>query len=308
MDMTKYNYHPDLQKYQNFSTVIVPVVMPFLQKLMRVLYRMEKEDADVQVKTLQVPSFDGEKIRVLEYSPKDKESEAAIVVYHGGGFTFQGAPHHFSLARNLCKQVHCKVYFVDYRLAPTYKFPYAVEDGYAVYQWIVEHAEEVKIDKAKIAVCGDSAGGNLATVVCLMAKDRKIQMPCVQMLLYPVTDYRRETESMKRYVDTPMCNQVDVNKYYQMYVDSYTNENYKYLSPMEAKLDGMPTTYVEVAQYDCLHDEGVNYAKALADVQVSVELHEMKDAMHGYDIAEDTEFMNEIMKKRITFLCKNLSK
>ena len=135
-----------------------------------------------------------------------------MIFIHGGGFAYQAAPHHFSLARRFAKKLNCKVFMVDYRLAPKYKFPQAPNDSFTCYRWILDHAGQLKIDKSTIVICGDSAGGNLATVVSIMARDKEIQLPCAQVLLYPVTDRRMHTESMKQYADTPMCNTKDMEK------------------------------------------------------------------------------------------------
>lgn len=136
-----------------------------------------------------------------------------------------------------------------------------------------------------------------------MARDFGLTVPKAQMLLYPFVDRRMNTDSCRRYTDTPMCNNRDMRKYIKMYVKNLNTEQIPYLSPLEApSLSDMPPAYVEVAQYDCLHDEGVNYANALKESSVPVELHEIESAMHGYDIAQDSELMNEIMEMRLRFL------
>lgn len=196
-----------------------------------------------------------------------------------------------------------KTVFVDYRLAPKYKFPAAPEDCLSAYRWVLSHAEELDIDSEKILVCGDSAGGNLATVLCLMARDKGLPMPKAQMLLYPFVDRRMNTESCRRYTDTPMCNSEDMRKYLKMYIKNLNAEQLPYLSPMEApSLEGMPPAYVEVAQYNCLHDKGVEYARSLEKCGMPTELHEIEGAMHEYDIAQGSELMNGIMKMRLRFL------
>ena len=123
------------------------------------------------------------------------------------------------------------------------------------------------------------------------------------MLLYPFVDRRMNTESCRLYTDTPMCNTEDMRKYLKMYVKDLDAAQLPYLSPMEApSLSGLPPAYVEVAQYDCLHDEGTEYAKALEQCGVPAELHEIEGAMHGYDIAQDSGLMNGIMEMRLRFL------
>lgn len=123
-------------------------------------------------------------------------------------------------------------------------------------------------------------------------------MPRAQMLLYPVTDRRMKTESMRKYTDTPMCKRGDMEKYFRMYLptDDLTPDMIPYVSPIEAKsMKGIPDTYIEVAEFDCLYDEGVE-----------VELHETSGTMHGYDIAGNCSLMREYMASRLRFL-KNVN-
>lgn len=331
-----YKFHKELKAYANMNVPIIPRIVPVLQKLMRVLYWMEKSDDDVRVRREEVPFSIKERsgkvhesakavkpgkvfglgkkaeksVSVLVYEAKNAVKDGpCILFFHGGGFAFQAAPHHFGLARRLAKELGCKVFFVDYCLAPVHKFPAALKDCFAVYQWMLANAQKLEIDSTRIAVCGDSAGGNLAAVLCLMARDAGIQMPKAQMLLYPFTDRRMQTESIKLYTDTPMCNSEDMKKYLEMYVDDQDvfETQTAYLSPAEAEqLDSMPAAYIEVAQYDCLRDEGMEYAVKLREGGAKVELHEVKRAMHGYDIADKSSLVQKCMQRRVKFLRKVL--
>lgn len=313
--MSNYEFREELKPYENTHTPIIPAIVPFLQLLMSALYKMEKADEQVDVQKVKVQMEDGTERQMLVYTPKEVGEDGmacsqadgpAVFFIHGGGFAFQSAPHHFSLARRLAKELNCKVFHVDYRLAPKYKFPYAPRDCFSMYKWVVNHADELHINPEKITVCGDSAGGNLATVTAMMARDNGVQMPCAQVLLYPVTDMRMITESVKKYTDTPMCNSEDMKKYIKMYQNPASSENNAYYSPMEAEsLAGMPPTYVEVAELDCLHDEGVAYAMRLQEAGIEVEIHEVKKAMHGYDIAEDSQLVKNCMEDRVAFIKKN---
>ena len=304
--MSNYEFNEELKPYENMQTPIIPAVVPFLQLLMTALYKMEKPDENVELEKIKVPVRDGAKRTMLIYASKDcEENTPSVFFIHGGGFAFQSAPHHFGLARRLAVELKCKVFLVDYRLAPKYKFPYAPNDCFDMYQWVLNHAEELHINPAKIVICGDSAGGNLATVTSMMARDAGVQMPCAQVLLYPVTDMRMITESVKKYTDTPMCNSEDMKKYKAMYENLSAAENKAYYSPMEAEdFSNMPPAYVEVAEYDCLHDEGVNYAEELKKAGVEVEVHEVKKAMHGYDIAENSQLIQNCMKDRVAFVTR----
>lgn len=310
MSNEKYTFHPDLNPYEKQKAILNPAVDRVLQALMGVQYRMEKDDNGVCVTQYHIPAEDGANLRFLLYTPKQCARQTPCLLFlHGGGFVFNAAPHHFALARKFTRELQVKTVFIDYRLAPKYKFPTAPNDCMSAYRWVLSHAGEFGIDAGKILVCGDSAGGNLATVLCLMARDTGLPMPKAQMLLYPFVDRRMNTESCRLYTDTPMCNTEDMHKYLNMYVKGLDTAQIPYLSPIEApSLSGLPPAYVEVAQYDCLHDEGVEYAKALEQFGVSVELHEIEGAMHGYDIAQDGGLINEIMEVRLQFLRKLLTK
>ena len=302
--MTHYNFDKDLQLYAHFHAPINHFMLALTQRPMRLLYNLQRSDKFVKVTKKTVES-----IRVLIYEPIkvvcNSRASACLLFFHGGGFVFNAAPHHFSLARRLVKELGFKCVFVDYRLAPKYKFPCAVDDCFEVYKWALNNAEKLGINGKKIVVSGDSAGGNLAAVCCLKARDCDLELPLAQMLLYPVLDYKMQSQSYKLYQTTPMCNSKDMAKYYKFYrgKNVVSPEKRAYLSPIEANnLKGLPTTYLEVAQYDCLHDEGVTYAKLLEHSGVEVELHEVSGAMHGYDLAKDTAFMQKIMTQRISFL------
>lgn len=304
----KYIFHPDLKPYEKLKAILNPSVDRILQTLMGVQYGMEKDDDDVSVKLYRIPATDGAKIRFLLYAPKQcAERTPCLLFLHGGGFVFNAAPHHFALARRFTKELQVKTVFVDYRLAPKYKFPTAPNDCLSVYRWVITNAGKLGVDTEKMLVCGDSVGGNLATVLCLMAKDAGLTLPKAQMLLYPFVDRRMNTESYRRYTDTPMCNSKDMEKYLKMYIKSLDSTQIPYLSPMEASLVGIPPAYIEVAQYDCLRDEGIKYSEALEQCGVYTELHEIKAAMHGYDIAKDSGLLKEIMGVRLRFLQKILN-
>ena len=306
MNHIKYNFHPDLKDYKNQNMPVIPFVIPFLQRLMGILYKREKSDIDVAVSQLTIPTQDGFNLRALMYTPVNTNKiTPCLLFFHGGGFVYNAAPHHFALARNMAKALGWKTILLDYRLAPKYKYPTAPEDCFSTYHWILRNADSLSINPVQIAVCGDSAGGNLATVLCLMTRDRGIQLPMVQMLLYPVADRRMETRSYQKYTDTPMCNSNNMKKYFNMYVNNSSPVNIKYLSPIESdSLIGLPPAYVETAEYDCLHDEGISYAEAMQNAGIHVEIHETQNTMHGYDIAINSNLVKDLINQRVAFLQK----
>ena len=270
---------------------------------MSLLIKREKSTAELKVEKNLIPVGNGTAIQALLYTPKDiGENAPCLVYYHGGGFVLPAAPYHFKLAREYAHAAGCKVLFVNYRLAPKHPFPTAPEDCYATYSWLIDHAEELSVDSSRIAVAGDSAGGQLATVVCLMAKDRNYIMPCAQMLLYPAAG-NVETDSAKKYTDTPMCNSRDMEKYGKFYRPDLSVGNPVYASPIEAEsLEGLPVTYLETAEFDPLRDGGILYAERLRQCGVSVELHNTEGTIHGFDIVISSPIVRECMQRRIAFL------
>lgn len=307
MKKEKYNIDKELMPYTKIKTPLVPFIVVIFQKLMSVLYAFQKSDKYIKVSKKKVMIDNKKKIKVLIYENKNNTKQLPCMYFiHGGGFVFNSAPHHFKQVRKFVKELNIKAILVNYRLAPKNKFPIPLLDCFNVYKWILSN-KELNIDTNKIIIAGDSAGGNLSTSLCLMANDLNIKAPLAQMLFYPVLDKHMNTKSYKKYQDTPLCNSKDMEKYFNMYVKDLKIDNH-YLSPIDAKsFKNMPITYIEVAEFDCLHDEGILYANKLEKENVKVELHEIKNSMHGYDIATSSSFMNKINNIRFNFI-KNILK
>ena len=300
---TKYPIHPDFKRWANMNPPLNRAIVPVMQKLMSPLAMMEKSISELTVERQTIPVGNGDTIQALLYSPNGIDRNApCLVYYHGGGFVLPAAPYHYSLAKEYAQGARCKVLFVNYRLAPKYPFPIAPEDCYAAYTWALANADNLSVDPARIAVAGDSAGGQLATVVCLMAKDRGQAMPCGQMLLYPAAG-NVETESARKYTDTPMCNSRDMEKYGKLYRPDLSVGNNAYASPIEAEsLEGLPPAYVETAEFDCLRDGGILYAERLRQFGVSAELYNTEGTMHGFDIVLDSPIVRACVDRRVAFL------
>ena len=303
MKRTVYPIHPDFKKYEKFNPPLNPIILPIMQKFMSFLIDQEKSDHEINVIKLSIPVDNGE-IKALLYSPVSiTENASCLVYYHGGGFVLPAAPSHFHWAKEYAKRVGCKVLFVDYRLAPKHPFPIPSEDSFKAYTWLLEHAHEYSIDINRIAVGGDSAGGELATVVCLMAMDHSIKIPCAQMLIYPVTAHKLETQSVKDFVDTPLCNSRDLEKYQNYYAKNEKAGKWEYLSPLDSdKLNRMPPTYIETAEFDCLRDCGILYANKLSSLGVVTVLNQTKGTIHGYDINLESDIVKGSINHRVKFL------
>ena len=300
---TKYPIHPDFKNWQNMHPPLNKIMLPIIQTSLKLLFKQQKSNPQIDVKRYLITTNDT-KIRALLYCPKDINNNApCLIYYHGGGFVLPGAPYHYKLVQQYALKAKCKVLFVEYRLAPKYPFPCGVNDCYQAYLWVRKHHHKLGINQDKIIVAGDSAGAQLATVVCLKAKDNMEPMPIGQMLVYPVTAHNLQTKSMQLYTDTPMCNSKDIQKYSHYYLQDSNLDKLEYYSPYHCNdLSGLPTTYIETAEFDCLKDEGILYAKKLESFNVLVELYNTVGTMHGYDIVLNSDIVKNSIEKRIDFL------
>ncbi len=202
-------------------------------------------------------------------------------------------------------QANCRVYFPDYHLMPKYPYPAAYQDVLALYQFVSEHSDECKIDAERIGVAGDSAGGTIAALICNNYEREGLKPPCAQMLVYPVTDVTMGTDSMKRFPDTPLWNAKNNKRMWSYYCKDLEGEEIYAASPMHSVLPRMiPDTYIETAEYDCLHDEGILYGEKLREAGANVEINETRGTIHGYDSAIHSRIAMYNIEKRVSFLRK----
>lgn len=302
--MQKYKIHNDFKKYEKMKTPISPALLPLMNGIIETSFNKKKPEKGVSEIIKKIPGYQNESIEIRIYEPEDiKEALPCLIYLHGGAFVLKSAAFHKQLICEYALRTPCKVVFVDYRLAPKHAFPVGVEDCFAAFDWVCQNAEAIGIDSSKIAVGGDSAGGALAAAVCLMARDRKAPKISFQMLIYPVTDARQITESVKEFTDTPLWNGKQNQKMWQLYLGQGVHSNKEYASPMEAtSLENLPDAYVEVAEFDCLRDEGINFAEALKASGIPVELNQTKGTIHGYEIAENSEIVRQSIIKRVEAL------
>ena len=242
-------------------------------------------------------------VKTTVFSIADAQADAPALIYvHGGAFAYKAAAYQKKLAMIYAKKAGCKVFFPHYHLAPKYPYPAAYEDVMALYRYVTEHARELGVDPARIGIAGDSAGASLAALVCNRSEEENVKMPCLQMLVYPVTDARMETESMKLFTDTPNWDSRANERMWDYYCGKDGEKRDK-ASPMWCDLpSALPGTYIETAEFDCLHDEGLAYAGKLKQAGVDVEINETEGTFHGYDAAIDTQIVKQQISRRISFL------
>lgn len=302
----KYPINKEFGIFRKFSP---PISKRFLLVAARYMKppRFLWRDKDLTVEKRLIRSYDGENIEVLLIFPKSAGDKLPCLIYnHGGGFVLEAAGYHYALAMQYAKEVRCKVIFTKYRIAPKYPHPVFFEDCYAALAWAYDNAHTLGMDRECIGIGGDSAGSTLSVGVCLMARERNHPVKFrFQMLPYPFLDARGESESAKKYTDTPMWNSTLSARIGNLTQVDKNNPNYVYYSPVEAEgFEGLPPAYIETAEFDCLHDDGILYARLLREAGVPVELNETKGTMHGYDIVLKASVTRDSIAKRIEFMKK----
>ena len=231
---------------------------------------------------LKVPVEGGE-IPIRVYHPADVDDLPVLVYFHGGGWVLGNIDTHDGYCRALAAGAGIKVVSVDYRLAPEHKFPTAPEDCYAATCWIIENAKNFGGDPQRVAVGGDSAGGNLATVVALLARDRSGPDLAFQLLNYPITDYHLETPSYRENAEGYGLSKDTMAWFWDHYLETPEDGANPYASPLRAEsLAGMPPALVVTAEYDPLRVEGEAYASRLGKEGGATELVRYDGMIHGF--------------------------
>ena len=204
-----------------------------------------------------------------------------LVFFHGGGFMYGDLDSHDAPCRFLAERAGVRVLAVDYRLGPEEPFPAAYDDAVAAYRWVVEHAAELGADPDRLAVGGDSAGGNLAAGVAIEAARAGLPL-AFQLLVYPATDAKRQTESLEMFAEGFYLTKAFMDLANECYVGDADLADPR-VSPIHAQLPaGLAPAYVATAGFDPLRDEGEAYARRLADAGVRVELRRFADQIHGF--------------------------
>jgi acetyl esterase len=236
--------------------------------------------ARVENRTLPGPA--GE-IPVRIYAPSEQRGLPALVYFHGGGFVIGGLETHDGTCRSLANATGCIVVSVDYRLAPEHKFPAAPEDCYAATRWVAEKGAEIGVDTRRVAIGGDSAGGNLTAVVALMARDRGGPALRHQLLVYPVANHAFDTPSYRENATGYLLSREMMRWFWNHYLARAEDGAGTYASPLRAaSLAGLPPAHVITAEFDPLRDEGEALAARLAREGVPT-THVRYDGMiHGF--------------------------
>jgi acetyl esterase len=222
-------------------------------------------------------------IPIRIYRDCDEKNAPGVVYFHGGGWVIGSVSTHDKLCRELARDSGAVVLAVDYRLAPEHKFPAAADDAYTVTSWTAEQTQQLGIDQRKLIVAGDSAGGNLAAVTCLLARDRLGPSISLQVLIYPITDFNFETGSYRDNAQGYYLSRETMQWFWAEYLTSPADGVNPYASPLRAeRVEGLPPALVLTAEYDPLRDEGEAYARRLTASGVNVELTRYAGMIHGF--------------------------
>jgi acetyl esterase len=223
------------------------------------------------------------KLPVRIYRPAGDGPWPVLVYFFGGGWSLGTLDTCDDVCRRLANGASCVTVSVGYRLAPEHKFPAAVHDCYAGLAWVASHAAELAADPSRVAVGGDSSGGNLAAAVTLLARQRGGPALVHQLLVYPNTDYQADTPSMREMTDERFFNPHSVRWYWGLYLASPQDGADPLASPLRcADLTGLPPATVISAEYDPLRDEGERYAGRLAAAGVPVEVTRYDGMVHAF--------------------------
>jgi acetyl esterase/lipase len=237
----------------------------------------------VEVDELFLPGPAGP-IRARHYRPAGGAEAPALVFYHGGGWVIGDLDTHDALCRLTSRDAGIHVLSIDYRLAPEHPAPAAIEDAYAAFKWAHEHAGELGAVPGRVAVGGDSAGGNLAAVVAQLARDEGGPAPVLQWLIYPRTDFTAQTRSMSLFARGFLLTKRDMDWFHAQYLrGSGVGPTDPRVSPLLAdSLSGLAPALIAVGGFDPLRDEGEAYAAALEEAGVAVDLRYMGSLTHGF--------------------------
>ncbi len=253
----------------------------------RAMYVALKDPIDVPIGKVEDQTFSGPggDVPVRLYTPVASGGGAlpAIVFFHGGGWVIGDLDTHDALCRTLANESGCKVVAVDYRLAPEHHCPAAVDDCYAAVEWVEKNGASLGIDVNGIGVAGDSAGGNLAAVVCQLAKKRKGPAIHHQLLIYPVTDTKTDTATYQSFAEGFFLERATM----EWFIDHYAGPEFDRADPSiaplrETDLAGLPPAYVITAGHDVLKAEGAAYADALKAAGVDVTYIDYPEMIHGF--------------------------
>jgi acetyl esterase/lipase len=299
------NIHPELQSIKAHTMPMNRWALAAMQNLLRAVNAMHRRKFKPLITRTTIISSDNYSAPILIIRPEKLRSPApALVYYHGGAFVMKPAPQHFENALRYAREADCLVIFVEYRLAPKYPFPAGFNDCHAALRWAIANAESLGIDKGRLVVGGDSAGGGLAAGVAQRAWQEDGISLRGQLLIYPCVDLVCSRPSIAAFANVPPFKGASTVSIAEAYLGRPVSAGMpRYASPIYGDVSQLAPAYVETPEFDLLHDQGNAYAHALIDKGVAVDLNEIKGGVHGFDLlAANSSVSKDALQRRIQFL------
>ena len=240
-----------------------------------------------RVEDRSIPGLGGDEgLRLRVYFPLEPDESGdgspVLIYFHGGGFVLCDLDSHDSCCRRLANGAGAVVVSVEYRLAPEFPFPAAVDDAWAATEWVAEHVDELGGDPARLVLAGDSAGGNLAAVVAIVARDRGGPPIAFQVLIYPVVDQRRKSSAASPHTASGVLTAAHMQWFTEQYLGSDGDRTNVLASPILAKLSGLPPAHVVTGELDPLCEECEEYARRLRAAGVPATVRRYERGFHGF--------------------------
>ena len=305
MSSTPLNIHPELKSIKGHALPMNRWALGALQNFLSAVNALHRRKFKPFFTRTKILSSGNYSVPIWIIRPEKPRSPApALVYYHGGAFVMKPAPQHFENALRYAREADCLVIFVEYRLAPKHPFPAGFDDCHAALRWASANAETLGIDKGRLVVGGDSAGGGLAAGVAQRAWQEDGISLRGQLLIYPCVDLLCTRPSMGAYANVPPFKGASAVSIAETYLGHPAAAGMpRYASPINGDVSGLAPAYVETPEFDLLHDQGSAYAHALLDKGVQVELNEIKGGVHGFDLlAASSSVSKDAMQRRIEFL------
>lgn len=233
-----------------------------------------------EVRELQIDARGG-RLAARLFLPVREAGLPVLLFFHGGGFVVGSVGTHDTLCRILARNGGAAVLSVDYRLAPEHRFPAAVEDAEDALRWLARHGAGLTLDTTRLAIGGDSAGGTLAAVTALRARELGIRL-ALQLLIYPGTCAHQDTESHRIHADDFILGRRQIAWFFDQYIDPDQREDWRFAPLLAVDVEGTAPAWVALAECDPLHDEGMAYADKLRMAGVPVDLDIYRGVSHGF--------------------------
>ncbi|MGB7421578.1 MAG: alpha/beta hydrolase, partial [Comamonas sp.] len=234
-----------------------------------------------RIEELRIPARDGALLPARLYAGSGQSAQPALLYLHGGGFTIGSIATHDVLCRELAHLSGAAVVSLDYRLAPEHRFPVASNDSWDALAWLAAHAGELRLDPARLAVGGDSAGGTLAAACAVMARDAGLKL-ALQLLFYPGTTAHQDTPSHTKFADGPILDKASIDWFFGNYIAPGQREDWRFAPLLAPDVEGVAPAWIGLAEFDPLVDEGIAWADRLRMAGVAVDLDIYRGVTHEF--------------------------